>query len=153
MGNVALKIHSGSGLSCYRDGLKFSDYQVQPVEKVQLKCAGSDVGTVYPEDLTGAVNTYVIEGNFLLTATAAHTLRPIAQTLYEQLKTVTYTPCTIKLPAGFAVNAGDIVEITDGNGVTITAYVMTKKQANQADTLECTGSPSRGSTTANPAKP
>lgn len=147
-GNVALKLQSGSGISCYQDGLKYADYQVRPVEKVQLKCAGSDVGTVYPEGLTGAANTYVIEGNFLLTATAAHTLSPIAQTLYEQLKTVTYTPCTIKLPAGFSVSAGDIVTVTDSNGVTVTAYVMTKRQANQADTLECTGSPSRGSTSA-----
>jgi len=132
----------------YQGGFSYSDYQVSPIEKVQLKCSEDDVGTVYPDDLLDAVNTYAVSGNALLTATGADDLKPIAQALYEQLKAVTYTPCKISIPAGFHIHAGDIVKVTNINGVTVTAFVMTKKQAGQRDTLECTGSPRRDSSSA-----
>lgn len=148
-GNIEVSLPSGeTGLMYYQGGLCFSDYQVEPVKKVQLKGSENDVGTVYPDDLAETVNTYAISGNYLLTASDADTLKPIAQNLYEHLQGVTYTPCKVSIPANFQIHAGDIVCITDRNGVTITAYVMTKKQAGQRDTLECTGSARRDSSSA-----
>lgn len=132
----------------YGGGFSYSDYQVEPIQKVQLKASENDVGTVYPEDLLEDANTYIISGNYLLTASGADDLKAMAQTLYNQLKDVTYTPCKVNLPAGFQVCAGDVVSITDINGVTVTAYVMTKKQSGQRDTLECTGSVRRDSSSA-----
>ena len=132
----------------YQGSLKYCDYQVEPVRKVQIKCSAKDVGTVYPENVPQDVNTYILSGNYLLTAADAHTLREIAQSLYELLAQVQYTPCSVKIPAGFAIEAGNTVKILDRNGVTITAYVMTRKQSGQADTLECTGSPSRSGSAA-----
>ena len=44
--------------------------------------------------------------------------------------------------------AGDVVQLTDKNGNTFPLYVMTKVQTSQQDTLECGGSPRRGSSTA-----
>lgn len=138
----------GDALPYYQGSLNFSDYRVEPVRKVQLKGSEDDVGTVYPDGLLEEVNTYVISGNYLLTASDAETLKPIAQTLYAHLRNVTYTPCKVSIPAGFQIHAGDIVNITDQNGVTIVAYVMTKKQTGQRDTLECTGSVRRDSSSA-----
>lgn len=129
----------------YQNGLSFEDYQVAPIEKVQIKQTQNDVGVVWPDE-TGEKNTYVICGNFLLTTESTETLLPVAQTLYAQLKTLSYTPCKVQLPAGMDIQAGQIVDITDRNGKTVTAFVMTKTQAGQRDTLECTGSHRRDST-------
>lgn len=130
----------------YQNSLSYEDYQVAKVEKVQLRLTDEDVGAVYPDTIEES-NTYSITGNYLLTNADAEALEPLAQTLYEQLKDITYTPCKVSIPANLDIHAGDIVDITDRNGRTITAYVMTKSQAGQRDTLECTGSPRRDSST------
>lgn len=135
-------------LTYYRDSLSYDDYQVEPVARVWLKGSDKDVGTVYPDGITQNVNTYTIAGNFLLSAGDGDSLKPIAQTLYEQLCNVTYTPCTVRIPASFRIRAGHAVRILDRNGCTITTYVMTKKQVGQVDILECTGSISRVSSMA-----
>lgn len=144
-GNLSLEFQT---FTYYQNGLSFEDYTVAAIEKVQLQQTAEDVGTVYPDGLEGAVNTYRITGNPLLTAMGAEALVPVAQTLYEILKTVGYTPCKVTLPANMDICAGHILQITDKNRKTITAYVMQKTQQGQRDTIECTGSPSFGSTTA-----
>lgn len=147
-GNVVLTVRADlKDLYYFQNGLRFEDYAVAPIEKVQIRQTAEDVGTVYPNE-EGERNTYIITGNSLLTASYAQDLRPIAHALYEQLCNVSYTPCSIQLPCGSGIEAGNTVAITDSNGKTVTAYVMTKKQAGQRDTLECTGSPRRDSSTA-----
>lgn len=132
----------------YQNGLSFEDYTVAAIEKVQLRQNEEDVGTVYPDGIEEAVNTYIITGNPLLTATDAAALLPIAQSLYGLLQGVTYTPCKVSVPANMHICPGHTVQIADRNGKTITAYIMKKTQKGQRDTLECTGSVSRDSTTA-----
>lgn len=129
----------------YQNGLTYEDYQVAKIEKVQLRLTENDVGVVWPDEI-GEKNTYIISGNYLLTTTDSGALLPLAQTLYAQLKDVTFTPCKVTIPAGMDIHAGHTVQITDRNGKTFTSYVMTKTQAGQRDTLECTGSPRRDST-------
>ena len=130
----------------YQNGLTYEDYSVAPIEKVQIKLTQDDVGVVWP-DVAGEKNTYIISGNYLLTTSSADALLPEAQTLYEHLQGVTYTPCKVKIPAGLDIHAGHTVNIADRNGKRFTTYVMTKTQAGQRDTLECTGSRRRDSTT------
>ena len=131
----------------FQGGLTFEDYVIAPIEKVQIHANEEDVGVVWPND-TEAVNTYRITGNLLLSNEQVEVLQPVAQTLYEQLKTAAYTPCQVSIPATPDIRAGHILSITDRNGKTITAWVMTKKQTGQKDTLECTGSFSRDSVSA-----
>lgn len=131
----------------FQGGLAFEDYAIAPIEKVQIHANEEDVGAVWPND-TGEVNTYRITGNLLLSDERVEVLQPVAQTLYEQLQTVSYTPCSVKIPATLDIRAGHILSITDRNDRTITAYVMTKKQTGQQDTIECTGSHRRESVTA-----
>ena len=147
-GNVTLTISDALGQIFYfQNGLSFEDYQVAPVEKVQIRLTEEDVGAVYP-DTVEETNTYIISGNYLLTTSNAEALEPMAQVLYEQLKDVSYTPCKVSIPANLNIRAGNIVTITDRNGKAITAYIMSRTSSGQRDTLECTGSPRRDSSTA-----
>lgn len=127
---------------CFQNGLSLADYAVSPVEKVHIRQSQQDVGTVYPQQ-EGEVNTYCITGNPLAAANTANALVGVAQTLFEQLQDVTYTPGRLVVSAGAGICAGDIVTV-QGNPF----YVMTRKQSGNRDILECTGSPSRNSSTA-----
>ena len=154
-GNIEFAWYTPSGVTItpdgdrfyYQSGLSYEDYQVAPIEKVQLRLTEDDIGAVWPDE-SGEKNTYIISGNYLLTTDNTDTLIPLAQTLYEQLKSVTYTPCKVKIPACMDIQAGNTVSITDKNGKTFTTYVMTKTQSGGLDTLECTGSRRRNSSTA-----
>ncbi len=146
---IAIGPSQGDGvLGCFQGGLKYEDYTVAPIEKVQIKGSSQDVGTQWPTDGTGEENTYIISGNMLLPAENAEALQPVAENLYSLLREVSYTPCQISMPAGLQLQAGDAVYVTDRNGISFTAYIMTKKQAGQKDTLSCTGSYRRDSVTA-----
>ena len=131
----------------FQNGLSFSDYTVQPIEKVQLQENAEDVGTIYP-DKPEAVNTYKITGNQLLSGCSKESRKALAKRLYQQLKQVSYTPCTVILPADTPVRAGHILQITDVGGHKITAYVMECKRAGQKVTAVCTGSYRRDSVSA-----
>ncbi len=145
-GNVVLTLNDRQYY--FQNTLSFDDYVTAPIQKVQLRQSEEDVGTVYPDGITDPVNTYIITGNPLLETTDAQARKPVAQNLYEHLKSVSYTPCTVATPVVMAVGAGNILQITDRNGRHITAYVMTRRQQGQRDTLECTGSFKRADTTA-----
>ena len=131
----------------YGGGLTFEDFVIAPIEKVQIHQNEEDVGVIWPNSAS-AVNTYQITGNPLLTNPNATYLQPIAKSLYTQLQQISYTPCKVSIPATFDIRAGHIVNITDKNGRQITAYVMTKTQTGQKDTIECTGSIRRDSVSA-----
>lgn len=138
----------GDGSVFYYQGeLEFADYQVTPIEKVQLRQSTEDVGTVWPDE-AGERNTYIIENNPMLAAQDSDTLLSVAQTLYEQLQTAGYTPCRVVVPATPEIQPGDVITVTDANGRTFTTWVMQKVSDGQRDTLECTGSHRRDSTTA-----
>lgn len=132
---------------CFQNGLSLADYAVSPVEKVHIRQSQQDVGTVYPQ-IQGQVNTYCITGNPLAAANTANALVGVAQTLFEQLQDIQYTPGRLVVSAQAGVSAGDIVQVRDGMGQLHRFYVMTKKHSGNRDILECTGSPSRNSSTA-----
>lgn len=131
----------------FQGSLHYQQYQVEPVDKVQLRQNQEDVGTVYP-DHPEALNTYIITGNPLMAANTAESLIGIAQTLYEQLHTVTYTPCKVSVAADLSLSAGDILSVRSRDGQTIFVYVMTCIHSGGKDTLEATGSARRNSSTA-----
>lgn len=131
----------------YQNGFRYEDYQVAPIEKVQLRQTEEDTGTVYP-DSAAEGNAYIITANPLLASADARTLSGVAKTLYENLQGVTYSPCKLQLPADLRLGPGAILQLSDGNQKPVTMYVMSRRQTGQRDTLECTGSPRRDSTTA-----
>lgn len=131
----------------FQGSLSQGDYQVSPIEKVQLQTTQDDVGVIWPNE-TDKTNTYRITGNLLLAGGDPEALQTIAQTLYAQLSALTYTPCSVSVSATPDIRAGSVVTVTDRDGRTITMYVMTRKQTGQKNTLECTGSHRRDSVTA-----
>ena len=131
----------------YQDGLSFEDYEVKPIDKVQLRQTTDDVGVIYPPDEESA-NAYVVQGNYLLASNTAEKISPIAQSLYALLRDVSYTPARVEIPHSEIIRAGSIVPIVDAEGQSITVYIMTKTTTDGVDHLECTGNPSRDGTSA-----
>jgi hypothetical protein len=130
----------------YFGGISLAEYRVAPVEKVQVRLTDNDVGGIYPPNLPEG-NTYIISGNYLLTTEDTETLHAVAQSTYDLLYGISYTPGKLVVPSGLC-RAGDIVSVQDRLGTVHTVYVMSRVQTGQTDTLECTGSPRRDSSTA-----
>lgn len=126
------------------NGLSYEDYSTRQIERVQIRATRNDVGTIYPQ--TGS-NTYVIENNPLLVAESADDLQSVAQTIYNELSAVSYTPCKCALFYTSGADVGDIVTITDRNNVSIKTYVMSSVVKGQKQTIQCVGSYSRESVT------
>lgn len=132
----------------FQNGLTYEDYEVIPVEAVQIRLADSENGALWPM-LSDGINSYIITGNPFLTRNLDQTiLQPILNNILARLASVSYRPCKVDLPASMNIHAGNTVQITDKNGITFTGYVMTKTQSGQKDTLECTGSARRDSSSA-----
>lgn len=144
-GNVCL---TGPEQQYYFMGsLQRSVYTVAPIEKVQLRSNAQDIGTVWP-DTPGQVNTYIIEGNPLLTAQSGQSLQQLAQDLYTQLQQLCYTPCKVTIPENLELQPGQTLEITDSQGNRLQMLIMQKEMSGQKTVLECTGTQYRSSTTA-----
>lgn len=145
-GNLVLAVDDGArtGLPFFMNSLTYEDYETAPIEKVQIRLTEDDVGAVWPQE-AGEKNTYIITGNYLLTTDDPQTLQSVAEGVYGAISNVKYTPCEVSLRANLDIAAGDIVNITDRNGKTISCYIMTMTTKGQRATLECTGSYRRDS--------
>ena len=131
----------------FAGSLSYENYQVAPVEAVQIRLADNDSGAVWPM-LPDGTNSYIITGNPILTAYVTEDLLPYLDVIAGELAKATYTPCEFAVRANLDVNAGDIVHITDKNGKTFQTYVMSKITSGQRDTLSGTGRQRRDSTMA-----
>lgn len=145
-GNLVLAVDDGArtGLPFFMNRLTYEDYETAPIEKVQIRLTEDDVGAVWPQE-AGEKNTYIITGNYLLTTDDPQALQGVAEGIYGAISNVVYTPCEVSLRANLNISAGDIVNITDRNGKTISCYIMTMTTKGQRATLECTGSHRRDS--------
>lgn len=131
----------------FQGGLSYEDYTVAPIEEVQLRLADSENGALWPAAVEGT-NSYVISGNPILNSRVTDDLAPVLANIKAELSGMNYTPCSVTIPANMDIHVGNTVQITDINGVTITAYVMKKTQTGQKDKLECVGSRRRDSSPA-----
>lgn len=125
--------------------VQLADYQTTPVDRVQIRLSEDDIGVIYP-DVEGI--TYPITGNYLLTNSDPAALQTVAKNIHNVIRGITYTPGTVTMLHNPDIRAGDIITVRDRNGKTATMYVMSKTIKGQEDTLECTGSNSRDSSTA-----
>ena len=123
----------------YRGSFTREEFQIKPIDQVVLRSDNSDVGTLYPPDVAGE-NVYVVEGNPLLSAENGQSLTEVAQSLYEQLQAVTYTPCSVTVPGSLNISPGQILQIQDSFGQQHTMYVMERRRTAGKDVLSCTGS-------------
>lgn len=157
-GNDYLNIRSGAGTNYAKVGELAQGDEVEILEQTTL----SD-GTVWGRieegwicitgymtlETIAAENPYIITGNPILLAKVSVELLPCLEVIQSQLATLPeYKPCKVSLPAGLDIRAGHTVQIVDKHGNQFTTCVMTKTQTGQRDTLECTGSARRDSSTA-----
>lgn len=134
-------------ISYFQGSLSYEDYDVMAIEKVQIKNSDDDIGTVWPSDLEEG-NTYVVSSNMILMNSSKDDLEYVAQYIYQTLMNAVYVPCKVSVGRGSGIRAGDIVTVTDVNGATFNTYVMQRTVSGGKETLECTGSQNRGSTSA-----
>lgn len=134
-----------TGVNFYSSGMKYEDYQVEPIEAVQVQMADNENGLLFP-DVNNSKNRYVIFGNPLVTF-INEDLLPYLDVLEEQIGNAVYSPCKVSLPANPYIRAGDIIRIKDMDGYEIQTYVMTVTQKGSKMTLESVGSPRRDSPT------
>ncbi len=124
--------------------VQLADYQTATIDRVQIRLSEDDIGVIYP-DVEGV--TYPITGNYLLTNSDPEALEAVAQNIHNIMRGIAYTPGIVTMLHNPGIRAGDIITIHDRNGKTATMYVMSKTIKGQRDTLECTGSNSRESST------
>ena len=140
-----LELRSSGDRYYFAGSLTFEDYEVAAVDAVKVALADSDAGALWPAG--AAENPYVIRGNPL--ALVDEDLISYLEVIHGELAALPgYRPCKVSLPAAMDIRAGDVVTVVDRYGVAFRTCVMTRTQAGQRDTLECTGSAKRGSTTA-----
>ena len=139
-----LEVASGSptAVPYYEGTLSYEDYVCPVIDKVQIRQSTDDVGVIAPPDETGS-NALTIEGNLLLTTSTDEALRPVAESLYTLMLGVTYTPCTVRVPASSGLSAGQIVRVQDVRGRVFDAWIMSATYSGTSVTLECTGNASR----------
>ena len=131
----------------YADSLSYEDYTVKAIEKVQIRQSDNDVGVIYP-DSTTATNTYVVQGNLLLTTGTEANLKSVVQNLYNVLKNVTYTPCKVSVPSSSGLACGQIVHVKDARGREFDTYLMSATISSGKASFESVGSASRESSSA-----
>lgn len=154
-GNICFRWYEDSGKNFTPKGtdyyfagsFSYENYQVAPVDIVQLRLSDSQAGALWPEAQEGS-NAYVITGNAILMAQVTEDLLPVLEAIQAELSAVTYTPCTVSGLSDPTIRAGSIISIQDKNGHQVRAYVMEKTSTGQRDTFTCTGNPRRDSASA-----
>ena len=154
-GNIRFGWYKDSGKSYtpagenyfFAGSLSCENFRVAPIDAVQIRLADTENGAVWPQVAADA-NSYIITGNPILNGYVNNDLVPYLEAISHELSHVTYTPCEVAVPTTMDVTAGDIVRITDKNGKTISIYIMSKVTSGQRDTISCTGSQRRDSSTA-----
>lgn len=115
--------------------LTLSDYEIEPIDKVQIQSTFDDIGYVAG---TGT-NAYIITENPLFfTSTKQSTITSIASQLLGELKTIKYTPMKFSTYKDFGINCGDIITV---NGKT--CYIMKKSIKASGCEFECIGNKRR----------
>lgn len=144
-GNLTLAVDDGArtGFSYAMGSLSYEDYEVTPIQRVQLHLTDSDAGVTYPALPEG--HTYPITGNFLLTNHEPQALEAVAKGIFEAVRHIRYTPCKVTVFDGSHLTAGDIVSVTDTNGKTFTTYIMEHTRQGQRHVFTSAGSHRRDS--------
>ena len=142
------RIYPSSGVSgaetryAYKqDGLHYENYDTAVIDRVAVHPVGEDdVAYIYPTGINSG-NTLNITNNILLYNATAARMNSVAQNIYTKMTAVgSYRPMKASLfPSENPFRAGDIVSVTDAQGVSFTSIVMGTSISNAVAVLESTG--------------
>lgn len=133
-----------NGEECYaykQDGLTYDNYDTSALARVAVHPVGEDdVAYYYPTDVTSG-NTLDITNNALLYGASAADMTSIAQTVYDGITAVgQYRPMDVSMfPNECPFRSGQIVPVTDAQGVSFTTAIMSKVVTDSSVTLTSTG--------------
>lgn len=137
-----------------QDGLSYSNFSTAGIDGVAVHPSGEDdVAYIYPTTPSGD-NLLNITNNLLLTGADAALYNAAAQAVYTALNTLgTYRPATARLfPMENPFRAGDVVAVTDVQGVSFTTVVMEQTVTDSDATLTSTGNEYYADGESNPQK-
>ena len=90
----------------YYESMKYQEYQVNPVSKVQIRPSDMEIGVT---EGSGS-NKYIIQANMWAKNLSNGTLHSIASGILNKLKDVTFHPCNIKGDGLPFLEVGDVIE-------------------------------------------
>lgn len=131
---------SSSSVAYKQNGLRYENYDTAALDGVRVHPVGEDdVAYIYPSAASG--NVLDIRNNPLLYGASAATMTAIAQNIYTELSSVTpYRPLNVSLfPFENPFRAGQIVTVTDAQGVSFTSVLMGMTVSAELAELESTG--------------
>ena len=106
---------AATGNRCF--GIELVEYQAAQIDALKIKIATDDIGTV----VGSGTNQYVIADNMFLSGPDAATITAKATPIYNRLNAIgAYNPVQIKFIADPSIEAGDIINVTNGG----TTYTM-----------------------------
>lgn len=86
---------------------KYEDYECAPIDKLQIRQEGNDIGAVVGE----GENSYVIENNFLVYGKSSEELQEIGGNLLQKIKAISYRPFDIECVGNPCLEVGDAVRV------------------------------------------
>ena len=146
-GEGNLTLVTGSATTPYLQGsLSYENYATDLIERVQINHSEDDVGVLYPEETAG--NCFTVSGNMLLGTLESARVMTVAESLYTQLRNISYVPFTVTVPRTLTVRAGYKVTIITADGKSFDSYVMKCTVSPTGTSIEATGDKSYGSNAA-----
>ena len=129
---------SGGNVVLYNLSASDTNGDVTLSDAIDVYADGGDVDIEAQSDNT---NAYIVGGNLLLTNADSTTMNLVAQTIYNALRGLpVWRPSSCSLfPWECTFRAGDIVIVTDSQGVSFTTLVMTFTLSESNAQIESTG--------------
>lgn len=100
---VRLKNRQSSDIRKYKAPLKYENYVVAAITRVQVRQEEGDVGGSYGD----GENCYIVDGNFIVYGKTQDELIKIAQNLLEEIGGISYRPCSVSTYGNPCIEVGD----------------------------------------------
>ena len=104
---VRLKNRGGAEISKYKAPLKYENFIVQPITKVQIRQEEDDLGGSYGD----GDNVYIVQDNFLAFGKEETDLVSIAEKLLGEIGGITYRPCSVTTLGNPCIEVGDSITV------------------------------------------
>lgn len=124
-----------------QNGLNYANYTTTALARVAVHPSGmDDVAYVYPTGITSG-NTLHIKDNLLLAGADSEFYNMVAQNVFTAMSALgTYKPMTVNVfVRENPFRAGDIVSVTDSQGISFTAPLTGMTVSDNSATLESVG--------------
>jgi hypothetical protein len=125
-------------------GLNYANYTTAALARVAVHPGGEEqVAYIYPDGVTSG-NTLHIQNNLLLTGADSTVYTAVAQNVYTAMSALgQYRPMTVELfPGENPLRAGQVVPVTDIQGVDFSTVLMGMTVTDASARLESTGNES-----------